>query len=209
MGVVEMYITKHAKKRSLERTRLHPEDVRSIVQDGACVKLGEDDEYRYWLLFSPFDNDYKIAVSRSDSASLVTLWESDFALPERVRYPTLEDRSEARRLLQRWVRPNRPQSNLNDPDLEARVVLKVIVRRQERCTVRRTTKLADVWSKSLAFEFLREDFRSIYEALVEHYGNVLPIPNDIIVSVRIEVASKEMRSYRFSYHKIRSVNGSG
>lgn len=76
-----MELTEHARKRIQERTQLLAQDVLSILEAGAAVKLGEKDSYRYFLFYDPKERKSKIAILNIFETQLISVWEKDFDLP--------------------------------------------------------------------------------------------------------------------------------
>lgn len=68
-----MKLSLHARERTIERTRLHPDDVTMIIQEGAYVSLGMVDCYLHVCFYSLFDRCAKIAVLARTSSTQFTI----------------------------------------------------------------------------------------------------------------------------------------
>jgi hypothetical protein len=80
-----MDVTIHALERIIERTRMTPKDVLAVIQAGASVSLGVVDKREFFLFWSPFDQDHKIAILGNDNKKLITVWETHFRLPKQTK----------------------------------------------------------------------------------------------------------------------------
>lgn len=98
-----MKLTWHGTKRVYDRTKMHLNDVLSIISAGAAVDLGLVGGERYFLFYSPPNKSTKIAVVSADRMRLISIWESDYTLPSGIKRITWEMKREARILLQKFL----------------------------------------------------------------------------------------------------------
>lgn len=99
-----MELTGHGRIRIYHRTKMHPDDVLSIISGDGAVDLGSSaDGRRYFLFHSPSDGDAKVAVVSEDSRHLITILGKDYMLPAGVKRITRKFESEARALLQGFL----------------------------------------------------------------------------------------------------------
>ncbi|MDO8593591.1 MAG: hypothetical protein Q7R59_01675 [bacterium] len=99
-----MDFTDHGIEHICDRTSMRPEDVLSVVSDGASVDLGlSSNGYRYFLFYSSPDNCTKIAIVSGDRTCLVSIWENNYRLPEDVKKATRGRDYRARKKLRAYV----------------------------------------------------------------------------------------------------------
>lgn len=98
-----MEISKHGHLRVINRTRMCVDDVLSLVKSGMVVSLGFNDGYEFLLFYSPFDNGGKIAVVSAERTLLISVWETDYCLPDGVVIPTRDMIKDARTLLNSFL----------------------------------------------------------------------------------------------------------
>lgn len=90
-----MKLTTHGFERIYSRTRMHHDDVLSIVENQAAVDLGSAYGQRYFLFHSPPDRRTKIALVSGDLKVLISIWEDDYRCPDGIRKVTPELKMEA------------------------------------------------------------------------------------------------------------------
>ncbi|MEJ0054153.1 MAG: hypothetical protein WDN10_05555 [bacterium] len=83
-----MKLTRHARECIEGRTAMLPQDVLTLIESDAAVKLGSQGEYEYLLFYSPFDRQAKIAIVTKEQTHLISIWEKDYHLPDGIRPPT-------------------------------------------------------------------------------------------------------------------------
>jgi hypothetical protein len=98
-----MQLTRHGTERILDRTRMLPGDVLSIIGNKAAVDLGTVDGRSYFLFFSPFDQCTKIAIVSKDLTILISVWEKDFHCPDGIQKVTPELEMKARDALKQFL----------------------------------------------------------------------------------------------------------
>ncbi len=97
-----MELTGHGRGRVYTRTKLHPDDVLSIISGGVAVDLGLVEGRHYFLFYSWFNRRSKIAVVSAEKR-LVTILERYHAVPDGVKSVTKEREKEAYDLLQNFL----------------------------------------------------------------------------------------------------------
>ncbi len=100
-----MKLTFHAAERILDRTKLNPKDVLSIVAEGATIVIGHTVDGTYHLFYSPPDRRCKVAIVLGDK-HLISVWETDFAFPAGIRHIDAGLELQAKKALKRllWSR---------------------------------------------------------------------------------------------------------
>lgn len=101
-----MQLTVHGVERAQMRTKMHVNEVRSIIASDAVADLGSSGEYSYLLFYALRDGTFKIAVTTRDRGSLISIWDQDFHLPENVEKVNTRHRRRALRALASFM----PQS---------------------------------------------------------------------------------------------------
>ena len=100
---MNMEISKHGHLRAMDRTRMLPEDVLSVVKSGMVVPLGFVNGCEFLLFYSPFDRDGKIAVVSEERTLLISVWEPFFTLPAGIIRPTRDMVNESKRLFNAFL----------------------------------------------------------------------------------------------------------
>ena len=98
-----MELSNHGLERIYDRTKLHPDDVLSIVSAEAAVDLGVADGQRYFLFYSQPNKSTKIALVSEDRRRLISIWEKDYNLPTGVKKVTWQRERDAQTLLQAFL----------------------------------------------------------------------------------------------------------
>ncbi|MEN9551726.1 MAG: hypothetical protein RI935_103 [Candidatus Parcubacteria bacterium] len=95
--------TIHGHQRLLERTKARDEDILDILNNNAAVLLGEIEEIKFFLFYSPNDKDYKVALVSNVSKNLVTILETNHKLPFFIKQRIHRDKKEAKNKLQQFI----------------------------------------------------------------------------------------------------------
>ena len=100
-----MELTGHARGRIIydERTRMHLDDVLSVVSGNATVYLGVADKGRYLLFHSPPDKGSKIAIVSEDTGRIITILDGSYGVPVGVKKVTRKMELKARDLLRDFL----------------------------------------------------------------------------------------------------------
>ncbi len=99
-----MDVTIHALERIIERTRMTPKDVLEVIRAGAGMSLGVVDKREFFLFWSPFDKDHKIAVLDKDNKTLITVLETHFRLPTKMKKISLGMKLQARNEFRKFMK---------------------------------------------------------------------------------------------------------
>ena len=97
-----MVITKHGYQRITQRTKMPPEEVLSMVNEGSAVLLGNKKGRNFFLIFSSPDDDLKIVVTSAIDGALITVLEKDHITGQGIMRPTKRLNSQARQLFQEY-----------------------------------------------------------------------------------------------------------
>lgn len=214
-----MELTKHGKDRIQGRTKLLDKDVLSIISEGAVVELGIADEKEFLLFYSPFDERCKIAIVSKGRRHLISIWGTNFHLPEGIRKPTKSLNKSALTKYRNFafkkatgMNPTPPVEKLEKlkkngiPQYPTRikvVISEICILEEEGDALPFSKKLRNA---RLVPELLVEQLKKMTE-IVESKENIDLKQTYYTIEIRSPTREKVEYTYRLSHKKIKKILG--
>ena len=98
-----MEASDHGGWRIFDRTKMCKKDVLSVIENNGAFELGTANKRRFFLLYSPFDKDCKIAIVSEDLRVLVTVWNKNYHIPVTITQVNKRSEDRARIALRRYI----------------------------------------------------------------------------------------------------------